>query len=290
MVVRRYAFFVAWSDVLAGGHVMQPAGIMGKIFRRLFIDPVEPLLPVLCGFPRIETGIPEGQRLYVIGDIHGCADLLSQKHQAIDADIRANGTNADCSIIYLGDYIDGGPASREVVEMLLKTHSGRPRKITLMGNHERMLLDFLDDPRHGQQWLDLFGRATLESYGVPAPAGQLGEGQLESLRVSLKRKIPASHVQFFNSLETSYVSGDYAFVHAGIRPGVPLAEQARHDLLWIRDDFLVSRAHHEKVIVHGHTYTRRPRVRARRIALDTGSFFTGRLSCLVLQGKSLRLL
>lgn len=267
--------------------------VIGRLKRlpsRLFVDPLEPLLPSLCGYPRIGKGVPRRHRLYVIGDIHGCVDLLRKKHEQIEADAATAGAAIEHTVIYLGDYIDGGPSSRDVIETVMGERPQGARKITLMGNHERMLLDFLANAQAGEKWLDLFGRATLDSYGVPTPTGQLTYDQLKALQTSLRDALPDQHVHFLRSLQLVHVSGDYAFVHAGIRPGVAIVDQSGEDLLWIRKDFISSRMAHEKIIVHGHTFSRRPRVRAHRIGIDTGSFFTGTLTCLVLECSSFRFL
>jgi calcineurin-like phosphoesterase family protein len=261
-----------------------------RLLSRLVRDPLEPVLPALCGYPRIGEGAPKGHRLYVIGDIHGCVDLLHEKHQQIEADAETLGAPDKFTVIYLGDYIDGGPASREVIETVLSKGPRRLKKITLMGNHERMLLDFHADARKGQKWLDTLGRTTLGSYGVQAPAGQLTHNQLKKLQTSFRAALPKQHLLFLNSLPLVHISCDYAFVHAGIRPDVSIADQTPDDLLWIRKDFISSHAAHEKIIVHGHTISLRPRVRAYRIGIDTGSFVTGVLTCMVLEGNSLRFL
>ncbi len=256
---------------------------------RLFRDPLEPILPRLFGYPRVTHGVPGGQRLYVIGDIHGRADLLDGLHDQIERDA-ATATDLDHSIIYLGDLIDGGPDSRQVLDLVLGPAPVGIRKIALMGNHERMMLDFLERPETGQRWLDIYGRACLTSYGVDAPPGTLRPDQLAAASSELHASLPDEHLRFLQSLPLSHSLGDYLFVHAGIRPGVPLSRQDPNDLIWIRHEFLRSRAAHEKVIVHGHSFTRVPRVRAHRIGLDTGAFFTGRLTCLILQGTTWRFL
>ena len=196
-----------------------------RLLSRLVRDPLEPVLPALCGYPRIGEGVPKGHRLYVIGDIHGCVDLLHEKHLQIKADAATLTAPDKCTVIYLGDYIDGGPASREVIEAVLGKGLRSLKKITLMGNHERMLLDFHADAKTGQRWLDTLGRTTLGSYGVQAPAGQLTRDQLKELQTSFRSALPKQHLRFLKSLQLLHISGDYAFVHAGIRPDVPIADQ-----------------------------------------------------------------
>ena len=267
-----------------------PIERLKRIPTRLFVDPLEPVLPRLAGYPRVVEGVPGGHRLYVIGDIHGCIDLLREKHARIEADVTTNGAAVECTVIYLGDYIDGGPSSRDVIETVMGDAPKGTKKITLMGNHEKLLLDFLDDARAGERWLELFGGETLESYGVTVPSGYVGRKQLLAMQSALRTKLPKKHIHFLKSLRPYYICGDYAFVHAGIRPGTSISDQSPEDLLWIRNEFLSSRMEHEKVIVHGHSFSRRPRVRAYRIGIDTGSFFTGKLACLVLEQRAHRFL
>lgn len=262
-----------------------------RIPARLLMDPLEDIWPRIAAYPRVGKGIPDGYRLYVIGDVHGRIDLLRMIHTKIVSDLTARGPGVDCRLIYLGDYIDGGPWSREVIEALIGDAPAANEKIALMGNHERLLLDFLNDPSAGEQWLNVYGRATLESYGITAPEKMpLGLNQLADLRSSLRANIPKSHLEFIRSLRPYYVFGDYAFVHAGIRPGLPVSDQSLEDLLSIRSEFVSSRLKHEKIIVHGHTYSRRPQIRAYRIGIDTGSFMTGNLTCLVLERDTYRFL
>jgi len=261
-----------------------------RLARRLLVDPIEPVISKLLRFPRIKTGIPEGQRIYVIGDIHGRVDLLREVHAKIERD-KLQGPEPEANtIVYLGDYVDGGPSTRDVLDILIEDTPAGARAVTLLGNHDNMLLEFLENSATGNKWLKLFGRATLENYGVSAPEGQLSADQLASLREAFFSAFPTRHLTFLRSLQTIHIVGDYAFVHAGIRPGVCLADQSIEDLIWIRKPFISSALAHEKVIVHGHTYSRKPRVRAHRIGIDTGSYFTGRLTCLVLEGRSFRFL
>ncbi|MDA7949164.1 MAG: metallophosphoesterase [Hyphomicrobiaceae bacterium] len=261
-----------------------------RIPSRLLVDPLEGVWPKVVGFPRVDEGIPAGLRLYVIGDIHGRIDLLSQTRAKIKADRAASGSSANCKLVYLGDYIDGGPSSREVIDAMIDDEPDDVEKITLIGNHERLLLDFLNDARTGQKWLSVHGRTTLESYGVPVPKDQLNDSQFTTLQSALRDNLPKRHVDFIRSLRPYYICGDYAFVHAGIRPGLPISDQSLEDLLTIRSEFTSSGSKHEKIIVHGHTYSRLPRVRAYRIGIDTGSYMTGKLTCLVLERDIYRFL
>ena len=229
--------------------------------------------------------IPEGSRVYVIGDIHGRADLLDRLHGLIMADARAHPAARKLAV-YLGDYLDRGYQSREVIECLLACPLEGFKAVHLGGNHEKVMLDFLDDPGIGLNWLMIGGDATLYSYGVAkAPrAHQLDD--LEAVQRAFRDALPQSHLDFYRGLGSYHVEGDYLFVHAGVRPGVALDAQEARDLIWIRDEFLNSAADHGKMVVHGHSIVERPECHSNRIAIDTGAFATGRLTCLVLDGEA----
>lgn len=261
-----------------------------RVSARFLIDPLNQAISVLAGYPKVNEGVPPDCRLYVIGDIHGRIDLLREKHAQIEEDLARNALPAKPILVYLGDYIDGGGSSKDVIDTVMASAPEGMQTIALMGNHEQLMLNFLENADTGDKWFSLYGSATLESYGIAVPSGSLERDQFLGLQKSLRAKLPKSHLNFLKSLRPIFVLGDYAFVHAGIRPGTTLAGQELHDLLWIRDEFLHSRLKHEKVIVHGHSFVRRPQVRAHRIGIDTGSFFSGRLTCLVLEGRTHRFL
>lgn len=232
--------------------------------------------------------VPPGRRIYAIGDIHGRDDLLRELHRRI-VDDRAN-LAPDCRpvVIYLGDYVDRGPGSLEVVDMLLNEPLAGFKRVYLMGNHERMMLDFLNGPPD-PVWLFNGGTATLWSYGVSGRS-LTSERDLEHLRTCLIEAVPSTHRGFLDSLSFSHEEGDYLFVHAGVRPGRPLDRQEPQDLLWIRGPFLHSEADFGRRIVHGHTITPEPVVARNRIGIDTGAFYSGRLTCAVLEDTQLRFL
>ncbi|GGF10615.1 metallophosphoesterase [Aliidongia dinghuensis] len=236
--------------------------------------------------PLPQATIPPGTRVYVIGDIHGCIDELDALQALIRQDLFL--TQADQNlIIYLGDYVDRGPASAEVLDRLIAHPLQNTTPIHLKGNHEAMMAAFLERPEEvGPKWFAIGGAATVASYGVPWRGGM----ELSRLAEDLAERVPQSHRDFLNSLETYYRLGDYFFVHAGIRPGVPLARQAEADLLWIRNPFLGSKISHGAVVVHGHTPVPAPEELSNRIAIDTGACFTGVLTCLVLEGRQRRYL
>ncbi len=231
--------------------------------------------------------VPPGQRLYCVGDIHGRDDLLEQLHEQIETDSANH--HGPKQIIYLGDYIDRGPASRQVVDRLISNTPRSFEPIFLRGNHEQALLDFLQDAMRMGAWLNWGGRETLNSYGIPLPAN-LGPEHMELLSRQLAERLPAKHLQFYDALRPDHTCGDYFFVHAGIRPGVALHKQELGDKLWIREDFTRSQEQHPAVVVHGHSITSVAELLPNRIGIDTGAFYTGVLTALVLEEKSQRLL
>lgn len=230
--------------------------------------------------------LPEGVRIYVVGDVHGRFDLLCALQDKISAD--ASGA-ARIIEIYLGDYIDRGPQSREVIDLLIGLTRDRRERIFLKGNHEETLLKFLNDPQILASWRQFGGVETLHSYGVDLSVLRDEQGY-EQIQKEFAARFSASHRGFFQSLQTSATIGGYFFVHAGVRPGVPLEEQKEEDLMWIRQDFLESRANHGKVIVHGHTPVEQPEIWPNRINIDTGAYLSNKLTCLVLEGQEKRVL
>lgn len=238
---------------------------------------------------RPKPAVPEGSLVYAIGDIHGCLRLLEALHEKIlaDAEGRPEGRKV---VIYLGDYVDRGPESRQVIDLLLDDPLPGFEAVHLKGNHEDLMLDFLDDPAQGPGWIVNGGVATLASYDVvPKQALPLSE-LLAGLHADFRAALPERHRAFLAGLGLHHTEGDYAFVHAGIRPGVPLAAQSEEDLLWIREEFLWSSASHGRVVVHGHTPVTEPDIRPNRIGIDTGAVLYGVLTCLALDGEERRLL
>ncbi len=232
--------------------------------------------------------IPDGRRLYAIGDIHGRSDLLEELHQKILKDA-SNASNLFNHIIYLGDYIDRGPCSQQVINLLLHDIPKGFTPTYLLGNHEAMLLDFLETTSSGQNWLCNGGDATLVSYQIDQRilSHAIDYANLQS---ALKNNLPAAHISFFNSLELSYDCGDYFFCHAGVKPSLPLDTQSKDDLLWIRDEFLYCSTQLEKIIVHGHSISDKVAFYPHRIGVDTGAWFSDRLSALVLEGSEQRVI
>jgi len=228
----------------------------------------------------------ENKRLYAIGDIHGRLDLLTRVAEAIKRDVETHGSNA--LTVTLGDYVDRGPKSRQVIDSLIANPFPTPH-IPLKGNHEQLLEMFLADPEIGSQWRRLGGLETLFSYGVPVSGLMVGKNYDEAAE-QFRNALPPTHVQFFASLKTSFSYGKYFLCHAGVRPGVPLERQTAEDLMWIRDEFLASTRSFGKIVVHGHTPVEDPEVLPNRINIDTGAFATGRLTCVVLEESGHRFL
>jgi serine/threonine protein phosphatase 1 len=224
--------------------------------------------------------LPVGVRVYAIGDIHGRADLLEQTLMKIDQIEDAYPARRTIEV-FVGDYIDRGASSAGVIAQLVRR--GQSREIAcLKGNHEALLLEFLRDPTILTDWQSIGGRETLMSYGLK-PAVSPDAIQQRELSAALAQVLPPSHHDFFTQLQLSFVCGDFFFVHAGVRPNIPLAHQREEDLLWIRNEFLEYRGHFDKVIVHGHTPVREPEVRTNRINIDTGAYATGRLTCFLFE-------
>jgi serine/threonine protein phosphatase 1 len=218
--------------------------------------------------------LPPGERIYAVGDVHGCVYRL----EALLADIRAHATAhpaARMTLLFLGDYVDRGPDSALVLETLL----GPPllpgaETVLLKGNHEAMMLEACApgaSPARLRFWMENGGLATLESYDTdPSVADWLGH-------------VTPAHLALLRRCVLSHAAGDYLFVHAGIRPDLPLDAQDPHDLLWIREPFLSHRGPLGAIVVHGHTPVQKPEVRRHRIGIDTGACFGGALTCLVLE-------
>ncbi|MFN4088379.1 MAG: metallophosphoesterase [Alphaproteobacteria bacterium] len=234
---------------------------------------------------RPAPAVPPGTRVYAVGDVHGRADLLTMLHAAIRADADRAGA-ARRVLIHLGDYVDRGLQSREVLAMLAGDPLPGFERADLIGNHDAWMLDFLEDPAVGTAWLRNGGIETLYSFGVGRAPEGASLAQLAATSARLAAALAPGHLAFLDGLKRMHAEGDYVFVHAGIRPGVPLTEQREEDLLWIREPFLSDGRDHGAVVVHGHTITDMPEIRDNRIGIDTGAFATGHLTCLVLDGTS----
>lgn len=229
---------------------------------------------------------PKGSIIYAIGDIHGRVDTLAKLLKIIRHDV-AHQDKDRWVLIFLGDYVDRGPKSRQVVDLLLSEPMPGFEKVFLKGNHEAWMLAYLDDASVGEHWFAAGGGATLLSYGI---AFSPGATDPEHARKAFSTNLPETHQSFLAGLSMIHTEGDYAFTHAGIRPGVALEEQQEEDLLWGSEDFIRDERDHGKVIVHGHWLDFEPVVCHNRIGIDTGAFATGRLTCLVLADSEQRFL
>jgi len=195
---------------------------------------------------------------------------------------------ADCLTVTLGDYLDRGPDPRGVLDRLARNPFPTDF-VALKGNHEELFETFLRDPSIAGLWRRLGGLETLHSYGVQVRSLMVGRNY-EQVAEALRAAVPQAHLEFLASLKLSLTVGKYFLCHAGVRPGVPLEDQSAEDLLWIREQFLDSRADFGKIVVHGHTPIEEPEVRPNRINIDTGAFMTGRLTCAALESECVRFL
>lgn len=215
--------------------------------------------------------------IYAIGDIHGCIDELLQLERMIVEDAMSVGAG-ERWLVTLGDYIDRGPRSAQVISHLMSPPPAGFRRVALAGNHEQLLLDFLAEPVANAQWLDFGGLETARSYGMRDRPAVGGPRWARAIARDLAGLIPESHLEFLRALPISLaVPGNY-FVHAGIRPGVAVDDQADEDLLWIREPFLEQGVPGDVLVVHGHTPANEPELRTWRIGIDTAAFASGRLT------------
>ncbi len=235
----------------------------------------------------IDANAPEGMRIYAVGDIHGRLDLLERLLDLIERDGAGRG-KAHTVIVFLGDYVDRGRNSKGVASRLI---GGLPADVTpvfLKGNHEDLLLSFLDRPGFGLNWLHNGGDMALLSYGVEVEAIQNaywnGQTGLIEAAASFRALLPDDHLSFYRSLKLCHRAGGYFFTHAGVKPGVALDRQKASDLIWIREEFLSYPHDFGAVVVHGHTPVRAPEDLPNRIGIDTLAFHTGKLTAVGLEG------
>ena len=225
-----------------------------------------------------------GRLIYAVGDIHAHTDALRPLIRDLLDDAGRSARPERPLLVFLGDYVDRGPDSRGVIDTILALEADGPFEVVcLKGNHEDALLRMLVDADFGPNWISNWGQATLRSYGVATPP--FGQEAQETARVQaeLADALPRRHKDFLRRCVMSLTVGDYLFVHAGVRPGVPLDAQDDRDLMWVRYDFLESDEDFGKVVVHGHTPSDRPELKANRIGIDTGAVMGGLLTCAVLE-------
>ena len=232
----------------------------------------------------VKPRLPDGLRIYAIGDVHGRADLLQSLLTVIDADLARSAPERAIQV-FLGDYVDRGPDSRAVIDLLIE-RSKSHETVCLKGNHEVFLLEVLKDPARLEEWRRYGGLLTLVSYGINPTMNPTPEQQIELIE-GLRRALPPEHLSFLQQLRPSFACGDFFFVHAGVKPGVALERQKEEDMLWIREEFLESERRFGKYVVHGHTPVSVPDIRSNRINIDTGAYATGNLTLLTIQGDSL---
>lgn len=243
---------------------------------------------------RIAARIPDNERVYAIGDVHGRSDLLGALLDSIKTD--AKGFNGKITLAGIGDYIDRGPDSKGVVETLLRDVPAEWNAVYLRGNHEQAMLDFLETAhlgmRHGArgEWLAWGGVQALDSYGVQ-PYGPRGMREIDALAAEFDVAMTeAGHKDFYNNTRLSFVCGDYLFVHAGVRRGIPADQQMAQDLLFIREDFLGKPHDLPFRVVFGHTILDEPLIEDDRIGLDTGAFQSGILTAVRLEADTVEVI
>lgn len=225
--------------------------------------------------------LPVGERIYAIGDVHGRLDLLDTLVALIDVDDAAL-EPAETTLVFLGDLMDRGADSKGVIERVMEIAATR-RTVLLMGNHEEILISAWEgDRRAASLFHRVGGRETLLSYGVMSHDYDFGD--LDDLSALVRARVPAQHIAFLRQSRDSYARGDYLFVHAGVRPGVPLVAQTPTDMRWIRREFLDDSRDHGPMIIHGHSITEDVDEHPNRIGIDTGAFASGKLTAIGIEG------
>jgi serine/threonine protein phosphatase 1 len=228
-----------------------------------------------------------GYRAYVVGDVHGRLDLLEQLLAKIEDDLERHPARKSL-LVFVGDLIDRGPNSAQVVERLRTYRKAGVKTVFLLGNHEEVLLRILDGDKRVANWRWFGGKACMASYGLDADRFDAMDD--EEAAAAVLQAVPAEHAAFLKGFADTCRFGDYLFVHAGVRPGVELERQSQTDLRWIREPFLQDESDHGFVVVHGHTISDAVEQRANRIGIDTGAWRTGLLTALVIEGTSRRIL
>lgn len=259
-------------------------GIFAKLFGRFFSPTTKPIAPQRARIDLKE----QPRRIYAIGDVHGRFDLLQKIENKIIED--AKGFDGAKLIIMLGDYVDRGPQSAEIISHLIAPPPKEFERICLAGNHEQVMLDFLNAPLSSENWLKFGGDATLRSYGISTE--QITQNNLGSRKFAqvLKANVPDDHIAFLSELPSLVTTPDFLFVHAGIRPGVAIAQQVDEDLMWIRGKFLTHDWSRGQTIVHGHTPNDTPELINGRVNIDTGAYATDKLTAARVDGTGVTFL
>lgn len=233
---------------------------------------------------RIDLGDePPTYPVYAIGDVHGCLNELRAAEIRIADDIERS--QRPGLVILLGDYVDRGPHSAQVIDHLIKPSELGLRRVALCGNHDDVFAKFVATPEQYMEWLELGGKQTLASYGIDVHHLDFSRKGRIALKRTLASSIPAKHLAFLSNLPIVLKTGRMIFVHAGLRPKITLSEQTDEDLMWIREPFLSSGWGGPGLVVHGHTPQPTPNVGLGRIGIDTGAFYTGKLTVLKIDGK-----
>ena len=233
--------------------------------------------------------VPEDVCIYAVGDIHGRLDLLLKLTEKILYD-SAHAPEKKQMIVFLGDYIDRGSDSASVIEFLQSTYFRKADAVFLRGNHDQVMLDFLENADVGTDWIQYGGRETLLSYRVAPPGASATREDWVDCQQTLKSMMPGTHLEFLRRTRTHFSFGDCFFVHAGVDPKRPIEEQTEAEFLWIRDAFMRSDKRLSHVIVHGHTPEARPTWDGRRIGIDTGAYLSGCLTAARISGNSVEFL
>jgi serine/threonine protein phosphatase 1 len=260
-------------------------GTKRRVVSRLESSPGADVLPTIDCRSRERHRVPStapDDRIYAIGDIHGCYDLWLALLTKIEDHARSLPPGPRPQLILMGDMIDRGPASAKVLKLAYEAQRQNSDLLVLLGNHEMMMLDAVDGRRGAMAaWLRFGGRETLGSLGIDPPEGDFTSKEYAT---ALRAAIPAEWLSWLRRLPLSMRSGDYYFCHAGIRPGLALKRQSPTDLLWIREEFVDDAGEHGLVVVHGHSISRTVEIRHNRIGIDTGAYASGELSAVYLEG------
>lgn len=229
-----------------------------------------------------ESSAPDGSRIYAVGDIHGRLDLLKSINKKIKKDISENKSERNV-VIYIGDYVDRGNDSQGVINELINNPIEGAESIHLCGNHENAMMEYFSDPGVAYGWFAWGGKATVRSYGVKSKDKKGRPVSEEQIHELFNELVPDNHKKFLKNLKYYHIEGDYIFVHAGLKPGIPLEKQHVDDMMTIRDAFIYPKTRFEKTVVFGHTVFDQPFVGNGRIGIDTGAYATGRLTAVILE-------